>query len=188
MILLRHGQTIFNLHFSKGRIDPGIPDPELTLVGREQAAQAAALLASEVITRIVSSPYTRAIETALIVGEYLRLNVEIDPDIRERAGFSCDIGSTPEDLMARWPSLDFSGLETEWWAYSGDPLKSGLDEPEPYFLARIEKFRRRLSNQSDWKNTLVVCHWGPIRAMTGQQIENGYFVKHDPRSNMQSAT
>jgi broad specificity phosphatase PhoE len=30
MILLRHGQSEFNLHFSVTRRDPGIADPKLT--------------------------------------------------------------------------------------------------------------------------------------------------------------
>ena len=41
MILLRHGQTVFNLHFSKTRIDPGVPDPPLTPLGETQAREAA---------------------------------------------------------------------------------------------------------------------------------------------------
>ncbi len=42
MFLLRHGQSYFNLHFTRTRVDPGIEDPELTPLGLEQAAAAAA--------------------------------------------------------------------------------------------------------------------------------------------------
>ena len=41
MILVRHGQSHFNLHFSATRVDPGIEDPELTDEGVRQAATAA---------------------------------------------------------------------------------------------------------------------------------------------------
>ena len=34
MILIRHGQTIFNVIFSVTRVDPGVPDPLLTSRGR----------------------------------------------------------------------------------------------------------------------------------------------------------
>jgi len=44
MFLLRHGQSRFNLHFNETRVDPGIEDPELTALGNEQAAAAAAQL------------------------------------------------------------------------------------------------------------------------------------------------
>ena len=59
MILLRHGQSEFNLHFTATRRDPGIVDPRLTELGHAQAAEAARRLAGERITRIITSPYTR---------------------------------------------------------------------------------------------------------------------------------
>ena len=182
MILLRHGQTVFNRHFGKDRIDPGVPDPELTPEGRAQAEAAAEALSAFRIERIVASPYTRAVETALIVADRLGPAVEIDPDIRERAGYSCDIGEHPEKLAARWPHLDFSGLETDWWAFTaGDPDAKGLDEPEVSLNARVYRFSQRIAARPDWAETLVVCHWGPIRALIGERIENGAFVRHDPR-------
>ena len=64
MILIRHGQTIFNVVFSVTRIDPGVPDPLLTSLGRRQARDIAAALAGEDVERVVASPYRRAIQTA----------------------------------------------------------------------------------------------------------------------------
>ena len=185
MILLRHGQTVFNLHFSTTRVDPGVPDPGLTELGRTQAADAAAALKRrrETVQRIIASPYSRALETALIVAESLGgLSVEVEPDIRELAGYSCDIGATPRDLQARWPALDFSRLQERWWAHdAGDPAAGGLDEPEAALAARVDRFRGRVAAEGAWAETLVVCHWGPIRAMVGRRVENGQFARHDPR-------
>ena len=45
MILLRHGQSEFNLHYTATRTDPGIPDPRLTPLGHQQAQAAAEALA-----------------------------------------------------------------------------------------------------------------------------------------------
>lgn len=182
MILLRHGQTVFNLHFSKTRIDPGVPDPPLTPLGEDQARDAAHRLKSTPIRRIVASPYARAIQTALIVAEPFGLAVEIEPDIRERAGYSCDIGSEPAALAERWPELDFSHLDARWWAHPGDPALDGLDEPEHVLDARVHRFRDRVASRDDWSETLVVCHWGPIRSLVGYRVENGMFVQHDPRA------
>ena len=42
MILIRHGQSEFNVHFSRTGIDPGIVDPHLTATGREQVREAVA--------------------------------------------------------------------------------------------------------------------------------------------------
>ena len=58
MILLRHGQSEFNLHFSVTRRDPGIIDPRLTPLGHQQAEDAARALADAGIERIITSPYT----------------------------------------------------------------------------------------------------------------------------------
>src|SRR5579863_3163145 len=64
MFLLRHGQSYFNLYFTATRVDPGIEDPELTPLGHTQAAAAAKQLADTPLTRIIVSPYTRALQTA----------------------------------------------------------------------------------------------------------------------------
>lgn len=183
MILLRHGQTVFNQHFGASRVDPGVPDPALTPLGREQAERAGHSLRSRRIERIVASPYTRALETAEIVGGLLGRPVEVDPDIRERAGYACDIGAEPDDLRTRWPALDFGDLAARWWAHDTDrPGCDGLNEPEAALNARVGRFRQRIAERADWAETLVVCHWGPIRAMIGRRVENGDFVVHDPRT------
>jgi len=75
MILLRHGQSEFNLHFTATRRDPGIVDPRLTELGHSQAAEAVRELAGERITRIVTSPYTRALQTAAPIAQALGLTV-----------------------------------------------------------------------------------------------------------------
>src|SRR5580658_617226 len=64
MFLLRHGQSYFNLHFNRTRTDPGIEDPELTPAGIAQARTAASALTDTPLTRIIVSPYTRALQTA----------------------------------------------------------------------------------------------------------------------------
>lgn len=182
MILLRHGQTVFNQHFGGRRVDPGVPDPGLTEVGRAQAIKAAEALRDAPIRRVVASPYVRAIETAAIVAGPRGLAIEIDPEIRERAGYSCDIGREPDELRSLWPDLDFDGLAPRWWAHdAGDPANNGLDEPEALLNARVDRFRARMAQHADWEETLVVCHWGPIRALIGRRVENGDFVRRDPR-------
>ena len=64
MILVRHGQSHFNLHFSATRQDPGIVDPGLTAEGVDQARQAGVTLERYDIRRILVSPYSRTLETA----------------------------------------------------------------------------------------------------------------------------
>ena len=60
MILVRHGQSKFNELFTKTRKDPGIEDPSITSLGKEQIKGATRILNGRRITRLVSSPYRRA--------------------------------------------------------------------------------------------------------------------------------
>ena len=109
MLLLRHGQSYFNLHFNATRVDPGIEDPELTPLGLEQAAAAAAQLSARALTHIIISPYTRALQTAQPILATHRAPVAIMQEVREQAAYACDMGSPPR-ACSRFPHHDFSHL------------------------------------------------------------------------------
>ena len=172
MILIRHGQTIFNVLFSVTRIDPGVPDPILTARGRGQARQIATALAGEGVERIVASPYRRAIQTADMVARALGVPVVIDPDVRERFSFSCDHGTRRSELARAWPEYDFAHLAERWWP--------GSEEGEPAFAARCARFAERMAEDPGRSRTAVVTHWGVIRALTGKRVTNGRLVRLDP--------
>jgi Histidine phosphatase superfamily (branch 1) len=91
MILIRHGQTEFNRVCSETRRDPGIPDLQLTAVGRSQAATVAQALGAMNPSRLIASPYTRALETAEIIAAELGLPISVEPLIAERFAFTCRI-------------------------------------------------------------------------------------------------
>ena len=173
MILLRHGQTIFNAVFGLTRIDPGVVDPPLTPEGRRQIAAAAETLAQEPIRRAVASPYTRALETATIVAGRLGVPIAIDPLIGERGHFACDIGTRRSHLAERWPDHAFDHLPEEWWR---------TQETEELFTERCGRFRAAVAALEDWPEVLVVTHWGVIRALTGRSIGNGEWVRFDPHA------
>lgn len=171
MILLRHGQSEFNLHFTETRRDPGIPDPALTPLGRAQAARAAAELAARDIRRIIVSPYTRALQTAAPIAEALGLPLTVTPTVRERYAFSCDIGSPVSALRQRFPDHALDHLPEVWWPQE--------EEPEHHVIRRAETFRGEMASLPDWEETLVVSHWGFILAMTGQSVANGAWLRCD---------
>lgn len=175
MILLRHGQSEFNLLFTATRRDPGIPDPKLTELGHQQAQVAAEALADAPIRRIIASPYTRALETAAPIARRLGVPVIVTPTVRERYAFSCDIGSPRTALSLRWPDLDLAHLEEVWW-----PV---IEEPEQQVEARAALFRAEMASLPDWQDTLVVSHWGFILAMTGQRAMNGEWLRCDPTAS-----
>ena len=172
MILLRHGQSEFNLHFSATRRDPGIPDPKLTPLGQTQAERAAQALANEGLTRILVSPYTRALQTAAPVARLLGLPVVINPVVRERYAFSCDVGTPRAELALHWPQHDFSHIDEIWWPQ--------IEEPADALLARAALFRAEMAALPDWADTLVVSHWGFILSLTGRSVGNGEWLRCDP--------
>ncbi|HYZ61824.1 MAG TPA: histidine phosphatase family protein [Acetobacteraceae bacterium] len=174
MILLRHGQSEFNLHFSQSRRDPGIKDPKLTDLGRHQAEQAAAALAGEQLRRILVSPYTRALQTAAPIARRLGLPVLVNPIVRERYAFTCDVGSCRAELVRHWPEHDFSHIDEIWWPE--------IEEPADGVIARAALFRAEMAALPDWSDTLVISHWGFILAMTGRSVGNGEWLRCDPTS------
>ncbi|MBC6405240.1 MAG: histidine phosphatase family protein [Rhodospirillales bacterium] len=174
MLLIRHGQSHFNNHFVKTRVDPGIVDPRLTEEGRRQirAATERLIADGQRVTRLLSSPYWRALETAEILAEALDITTEVEPLVSERAFFVCDIGSPRSELKARFPAVDFRDLAEEWWRYP--------DESERELMQRCFHFRSEAVRHPAWPETLVVSHWGFIRGLTGRSVENAAVVRHDP--------
>src|SRR6201996_2903492 len=124
MILLRHGQSEFNLHFTATRRDPGIVDPRLTELGHQQAAEAVGRLNGLRITRIIASPYTRALQTAAPIAQALGVKVLINPIVRERYAFACDVGTPRAELERAWPEHDFSTIDEVWWPAIEEPAAS----------------------------------------------------------------
>ncbi|ACL55179.1 histidine phosphatase family protein [Methylobacterium nodulans] len=169
MILLRHGQSVFNLHYGATGEDPDIPDAPLTPLGHRQAEAAAEALAGEGIRRILCSPYTRALQTAAPVAARLGLPVLVTCAVRERFAASCDIGTGRTALASAWPQLDFGAVAEVWWP--------DAEEPHDLFHARTTAFRSEMAADPDWAHTLVVCHWGVIMALTGRSLDNGAWIR-----------
>jgi broad specificity phosphatase PhoE len=129
-------------------------------------------LAGQGIEHIIVSPYTRTLQTARPVAEALGIAVTIDPIVRERFAFACDIGSSRSALQRDWPGHDFSVIDDVWW-----PAE---EEPETAIVDRAARFRRRLAQRHDWASTLVISHWGFILSLTGQSVANGQWLRCDP--------
>lgn len=175
MILVRHGQSEFNLAFGRTRVDPGIRDAGLTPLGREQARRAARHLPGHIApSRLIASPYTRAIETALPLAETFGLPIEVEPLVGEWAGFTCDIGTPRVMLAERYPDIVFDHLDDPWWPDPG--------ESEDSVRGRATRFRGAMAARHDWETTVVVSHWGFIKTLTGHPLANGQTVRLDPRA------
>jgi broad specificity phosphatase PhoE len=172
MILLRHGQSQFNLHFTATRIDPGIADPPLTATGLAQAEAAATALAGEDVRQIIVSPYTRALQTAAPIAKALDVPVRITTVVREQCHYTCDIGSPRSVLQPAWPEHDFSAIPEIWWQQGSESTQS--------VAARAAAFRAEMQNDPLGAQTLVVSHWAFILTFCGENLTNGSWVRHDP--------
>jgi uncharacterized phosphatase len=108
LALVRHGETDWNV----ARRIQGRTDVPLNDRGREQAALVARQLADEHWHGIVSSPLSRALETARIISEALGLGEPgIDRDLAERAYGQAE-GMDARELAERHPDMaGVPGLE-----------------------------------------------------------------------------
>ena len=78
---VRHGQSTWNVI---DRMQGHELSPPLTDLGRAQSAQAADALVDRGVVHLLSSPATRALETAAVIGERLGLEVVTEPLLLEK--------------------------------------------------------------------------------------------------------
>ncbi|PPR11020.1 MAG: phosphoglycerate mutase GpmB [Alphaproteobacteria bacterium MarineAlpha11_Bin1] len=175
MYLARHGQTIFNVVFGTTKRDPGVQDPPLTEKGHAQAHELARHFAELEIDRVISSPYTRALQTAHEVANRLDVPITIDANARERSAYACDVGTETPVLANAWPHLDFSHLPKIWWDQEEEPL--GV------FHERCTTFRKTVACAVNWDRIAVITHWGVIRSLTGRSVGNAELLRCDPRDH-----
>ncbi len=180
MILIRHGQSEFNVHFSRTGIDPGIIDPHLTETGRAQVRAAAEVIqrSGRPIARLLASPYTRALQTAEILADVLKVPIDVEPLVREHAMYQCDVGTCRSTLSQAWPALKFDHLEETWWP--------ALDETEADVRRRARAFQQRAAALADWREVAVVSHWGFLLRLTGRSLQNAEHLPFDPTGRQKS--
>ena len=158
LLLLRHGQSEWNAQ----QRWQGHGDPSLTELGRAQAREAAARLASAGIERIVSSDLARAFETAEILAAALGLALERDPLWRER-----DIGSWTglkrEEIAERWPA------EYAQFRSHGAGARPGGGESDVMLRARAHGALATLRARYPSARVLVVTHRGIARMLAPEK-------------------
>ena len=154
MLLLRHGQT----ELSVQRRYSGRGNPELTETGRRQAADAARYLAAKGgISAVVSSPLSRAYDTARAAGDALGLPVVVDDDLTE-TDFGDWEGLTFSEAAERHPEVHGRWLrDTSLSAPGGE----SFDE----VAERVHRSRDRLIADYGEKTVLVVSHVTPIKTL-----------------------
>jgi broad specificity phosphatase PhoE len=160
VLLVRHGEP--DWHQVDGRSWRGAANDfaPLTAVGRQQARDAASTLTLDgKVDRILSSPMTRALETAHLIASALDVPVQVELNLREWL---------PDESYS-WTSVD------EVAAAYADMLDHGGKRPlnhrlrwEPLDVVR-ERAMIALQPYLDGPRVVAVCHEVLIHAVTGCQ-------------------
>lgn len=142
--LVRHGETDWNLH---GRLQ-GSSDVPLNDTGRAQAREAAHRLADRSWDLLVSSPLSRASETADIIGEAIGLQrTETYDGLKERHYGEAE-GLTDWEAYHEWPHGWYPGLE-----------------PRVEVAERGLRVLQQLVAEHPESAIVIVAHGGVIRAI-----------------------
>jgi len=178
VFLIRHGQSEFNAAYNGGDTDPMIFDAPLTDKGRRQAEEAKALVADLGIKQVITSPLTRAIQTALCLFDGIA-PITVAAGHRELLIHSCDVGRPPADLQQDFPTLSFTHLADCWW-YQGAQNDDGIAvEPEDVFLQRMAKFAQDLAQIKE-RPLAIVGHGNAFHALIGRILDNCEIHRYQP--------
>lgn len=150
----RHGLTEYN----KERRIQGLLDSPLTLEGKEKAKELGARLKDEGIEIIYSSDQKRAMDSAKIINEALKLDIIPDRKLREVSMLSHEgmtwaesVATDPdrEDLIMQRPDLFNEG-----GIY---PYRDALEDAIAFIFELIK---------TNYEKVLVVTHGSKLRVIT----------------------
>ena len=163
LMMLRHGQTDFNL----GSRMQGQLDTELSELGRAQAVAAAEALAKRQPLLIVSSDLHRAYDTALKLGERTGLQIGVDPRLRETHLGDWQ-GLTHAQIDAEAPGARLAWREDATWAPHGGESRVDVANRSLPVVAEL------VSGEPEWgdpdgpdRPVILVAHGGLIAALAG---------------------
>jgi probable phosphoglycerate mutase len=154
LLLIRHALPL------RSGPDEGA-DPQLSDVGFEQARRLPKALDRHPITRVLSSPQRRAIQTAAPVAEALGLHVEIDDRLAE---YDKDLAHyVPiEQIRIEFPQ--------EWQRLAAGHLPSGVDEDA--FIKRVFAAVDDVVARGDHDDTVAIFgHGGVINVILHRILE-----------------
>jgi broad specificity phosphatase PhoE len=161
--LVRHAEV----HNPQRLVYASLPGFGLSEAGIRQAQQVARYLGSQPVVAVWSSPLQRALETAAVIAERLRLPVRVEPSLGEWRMTEAWAGLRWDDLPTRHPGA----LE----AYLEDP--SRLD----FASEGLEELAQRIAGVVEQAHTthpegdvVLVSHQDPIQAarllLTGREL------------------
>ncbi len=166
LLLMRHGESQGNREM---RLQ-GRKDFPLTGRGRSQALALGQRLASSGISAVYSSPITRALDTARIIGDATGLEVREDARLQEYDFGELLSGLTWKEIRELRPQLVASlmGDDSEFPHYPGE-------EGRAAFRARVCGAITEIAGRhADDNAVAIVTHAGPIIVYTMEVLGRKY--------------
>ena len=165
--LLRHGE-VFN---PEGVLYGRLPGYVLSDLGHEMAGRAAAALAGNDITAVISSPMERAQQTAAPMAAAHGLDIGIDENIIEAENIFEGQRVSVGDGVLKQPRT---------WRHLWNPFKPSWGEPYDVVAARMHRGIDAAREQARGHEAVLVSHQLPIwiARLAAEQRR----LWHDPRS------
>lgn len=166
VLVIRHGQSEGNV----AERWQGRHDGQLTATGRDQARRLAAL--ELYVSRVVSSPLSRALDTATAVANGASVELDIDEDLVE-----FDFGEwenlTADEIERGWPD--------EWHQFrtlGADVPRGRTGERFTDGAARLRRVIDRVVAAHPQQRTAVVSHGGVSRAYLTDVLHVAFSDRH----------
>lgn len=158
-----HGESTGDVENRYG----GRYDDELTEKGVSQAKDLAKKLSKKEIKFIFSSPLKRAEKTAEIIGEELKVEVDIIDNLRERNQYGPLSGLTKTEAKE-----EFADEIAKLKKHRYNTFVTG-SEYYKRFTERLFPTFEKLLGEFENNNILLVTHGGPIRALLREYFKAG---------------
>jgi len=158
LILVRHGET----HWNKANKLQGRADISLNKNGKRQIRKTSAKIkkSGEKPQKIIASPMARAMQSAGILANILKISFMIDKNLSER-NFGCLEGRTWKEINKLY-GPNFKEIDRkqqyDYRAYGGESARQ--------VGKRISNFIDYAKKKYDGKTILVVTHAGVLRYLS----------------------
>lgn len=118
LYLIRHAQSRNNALPEEQRVE----DPPITEVGHKQAAQLGDWIPSLGLTRLVTSPFLRTLQTTEHIHRATGLTPHVERELHELGG--CVAGASVDELVGR-PGMTHTEIEARFPAFQVSPEING---------------------------------------------------------------
>ncbi len=164
---VRHGKTDYSEHNQKIYQGYGVNLASLAEKGKKQIKQTAKDERLQDADLIISSPYTRALQSAAILSRKLNVRLEVETDLHEwlaNKNYMYEEDSKAELACA------------EYFSLNGD-YPPGQDRNWESRQLMAERVRKVLEKYSQYDKVIVVGHSMMIQAVTGYNPKLGEIVE-----------